>query len=92
VQDHSFHTQAVFEIQRQIGKLEAGLTGVEGRLSNVESKLDAVHTQLTSLATTVDTLKPLFVWAVRGLWAIAAGIMIFILGVLSMWLKHHMNW
>ncbi len=33
----------MFEINGQIGRLEAGLTGVESRLSKAEEKLEAVH-------------------------------------------------
>lgn len=92
VQDHNFHTQAVFEIQREIGKLETGLSGVENRLNGVETKLDTIATNLTTLSTTVDTLKPLFVWAGRGIWAGVGSAVIFLLSVFGMWLKHHMGW
>ena len=74
VQDHSFHTQAVFEIQREIGKLEVGLETPTNRLSNVETKLSGVSIQLTELTTQISTLKPIFVWAVGALWAAAGSL------------------
>ena len=42
IQEHSFHTQAVFEIHKQVGKLETGLQGTENRLGRVEAKLERI--------------------------------------------------
>jgi septal ring factor EnvC (AmiA/AmiB activator) len=88
VQEHNFHTQAVFEIHKQVGKLESGLQNVENRLDAVEEKLDTVRSEIAKLNTTVETVKPLLVWACRGLLAIVA----FSLTVAGMWLKHHFGW
>ncbi len=82
----------MFEIQREIGRLETGLEAATARLAGVETRLGTISTQLTVLSTTVDTLKPLFVWAVRGLWAVAGSILVFVLSLLGMWLKHHFGW
>ncbi len=92
VQDHNFHTQAVFEIQREIGKLETGLDSVASRLTSVEAKLSGVSTQITELSTRIETLKPIVVWAMRALWGVLGSIVLFGLGLLSMWLKHYFAW
>ena len=92
VQDHSFHTQAVFEIHLEIGKLEVGQSGVDARLKSVESKLDVISGQITVFCTTIETLRPVFIWAIRGIWGIFGAAVVFLLGVFSMWLKHKMGW
>ena len=43
VQDHSFHAQAIYDINKQVGKLETGLENVEKRLEKAETKLEAIH-------------------------------------------------
>lgn len=42
-QEHSFHTQFAFDVNKQVGKLETGLEHIEKRLEKVELKLDQVH-------------------------------------------------
>lgn len=91
-QDHNFHTQAVFEIQREIGKLETGLKNVEDRLTRVESKLDCVATDINTLKTTIDNYRPLIKSLVVGIWGALGAVGIFGLTMLGYWLKHHLNW
>ena len=42
-QEHNFHTQFAFDVNKQIGKLEVGLEHIENRMDKVEIKLDQVH-------------------------------------------------
>jgi len=42
-QEHNFHTQFAFDVNKQIGKLEVGLDHIEKRMEKVEGKLDQVH-------------------------------------------------
>jgi hypothetical protein len=92
IQDHSFHTQAVFEIHKQVGKLESGLQGIENRLGRVETKLDLIAKDAAELKTTVDTIRPLLKAAVVGVWSAVGGVAAFGLVVFGMWLKHHNGW
>jgi archaellum component FlaC len=48
VQDHSFHAQAIFDINKQVAKLETGLEHIEKRLEKVETKLDNVATDINN--------------------------------------------
>lgn len=43
IQDHSFHAQAIYDINKQVGKLEAGMEHVQKSLEKAEEKLEAVH-------------------------------------------------
>lgn len=43
VQDHNFHTQAIFNIHGQVAGLEKGQKVVEERLLKVEDKLETVR-------------------------------------------------
>ncbi len=92
VQDHNFHTQAVFEIHKEVGKLEAGLKSVEDRLSRVEVKLDSVATNLTELKTNVDAVRPFLKSIAVGIWSVAGSIGVFGLTMAGYWLKHHFGW
>jgi hypothetical protein len=92
VQEHNFHTQAVFEIHKQVGKLESGLQGIENRLGRVETKLDLVAKDVAELKTTVDTIRPLLKAVVVGVWSAVGGLAAFGLVVFGMWLKHHNGW
>jgi hypothetical protein len=91
-QDHSFHTQAVFEIHKQVGKLESSLQSIDNRLGHVETKLDLVSKDVAALKTTVDTIRPLLKAVVIAVWSAVGGLAAFGLVVFGMWLKHHNGW
>jgi hypothetical protein len=92
VQDHSFHAQAIFDINQKIGSLETGLSGATERTGRLEIKVDQMQIDLTAIKTTTGHIETLIKSALATLRAIGAGIGVFLLGVLAMWIKHHMNW
>lgn len=91
-QDHSFHTQFVFDINKQVAKLETGLEYIEKRLEKVEVKIDQIQIDLTSLKTTSGHIEKLMGTIVKALWAIAGSLGVAGLGIFTFWLKHKMGW
>jgi hypothetical protein len=92
IQDHSFHAQAIYDINKQVGKLEICLDHVEKRLEKVETKLSTLSSDVSSLKTQIDTLIPVAKSALSLLkWAIGI-FAAFGLSILGMWIKHHFGW
>ncbi len=87
MQDHSFHTQAVFEINKQVAKLETSLENIEKRLEKVEAKLDSVSNDLNAMKTTLDTLKPIAKSVAVAIWGFVASVGALGLTMLGYWLK-----
>jgi hypothetical protein len=92
IQDHSFHAQAIFDINKQVARLETGLESVDKRLVKVETKLDQVQIDIACLKTTATHIEALMKTSVKALSAIAGSLCVFGLGLLTIWLKHKMNW
>ncbi len=87
MQDHSFHTQAVFEINKQVAKLETSLDNIEKRLEKVEAKLDSVSNDLKAMKTSLDTLKPIAKSVAVAVWGAVTSAGLFGLTMLGYWLK-----
>jgi len=92
VQDHSFVAQAIFDLNKQVAKLETGLGHVESRLGRVEDKVDGTKNDVTSIKATVDALRPIARSIGRGVWAIVIVVLTTCGAILGMWLKHKMGW
>ena len=96
VQDHNFVAQAVFDLNKQVAKLEVSLEHIESRLAKVEEKVDGTKSDVTSIKAMVDALRPIAKSIGRGVWAIVilvVGAMLTTGGaILGLWLKHKMGW
>jgi hypothetical protein len=92
IQDHSFHAQAMFDINKQVGKLEICLDHVEQRLEKVETQLSTLSSDVSLMRTQIDTLIPIAKSALNLLkWAIGI-LATFGLSILGMWIKHYFGW
>jgi len=91
-QEHSFHTQFVFDINKQVAKLETGLEHIEKRLDKVEVKIDLIQSDVSALKSSVETLSQSAKTVGKGIWAVFILLATFGLSVLSFWIKHKMGW
>jgi hypothetical protein len=92
VQDHSFVAQGIFDLNKQVAKLETSLESVGVRLTKVEDKLGQTSSDVASIKTTLETLKPIAKSVGRAIWTLVTIVATFGLTVLGMWLKHKMGW
>ena len=92
VQGHDFGMQFGFDVNRQLGKLEAGLANVEAKLARVEAKIDKIEENVAAINSKIDFIKPIAKSIGKGIWAIVLLLVTFALTMLGYWLKHHYGW
>jgi hypothetical protein len=82
----------MFDINKQVGKLEICLDHVEQRLEKVETQLSTLSSDVSLMRTQIDTLIPIAKSALNLLkWAIGI-LATFGLSILGMWIKHYFGW
>jgi hypothetical protein len=69
-QGHNFGTQFAFDVNKQLGKLETCLDGVEKRLEKVEFKVDQMQVDIACLKTTTGHIETIMQSSVKALWGI----------------------
>jgi hypothetical protein len=87
-QEHSFHTQFAFDVNKQVGKLETCMEHVEERLGKVEDKLDKMQADIAALNTTMGIIKPIATSVGKGVWAVFILLAGTVLSVAGAWVIH----
>lgn len=91
-QGHQFGLQFAFDVNKQLGRLEAGLDNIDKRLEKVETKLTRVEEGVAAITSKIDFIKPIAKNIGKGIWAIVLILLTFSLTMLGYWAKHHFGW
>lgn len=88
-----------YDLSIKVGGIEQSITYLEGRASDAATKMDALGTKIDLLAkeiteakTMLGTIKPIVKNIGRAIWTAVGGITVFLLGLLTLWIKHHFGW
>ncbi len=89
----------LLDISQKLGGIERSVTYLEARSTESDKKIDGLSHNVTALAkemaeakAMLTALQPIISSVGKALWAIVAGVTLFILGIASMWIKHHFGW
>lgn len=88
-----------YDIVQKLGSIERSVTYLEGRSSDSDRKIDDLASKIGDLSKEIvevkaklTVLQPIAKGIGKALWTIAGGVAIFLLGIVSMWIKHRMGW